>query len=764
MKQLILFILILFTSVQLSAQCETTGDRDSDGICDGIDPCPDTFNTGEDNDGDEVLNECDNSPLFNPDQEDLDGDGIGDVSDPCVDPDGDGVCGSDDICPGGDDNVDIDNDNIPDACDTCIDEDRDDICDDVDSCISTNAGSSCNDGDPCTKNDELDKDCNCRGEFMDADKDGVCDLDDICPGSDDTRDFDGDGIPDACDSSPNCYSCAPDENDKIRICHFYIGGRTATIRGTCAQIGKYFDNEGDFKEEKDHCGPCTCADAGDKDSDGDGICDKFDPCPQDPMDSDNDGICDTKDACPGSDDSMDRDDDGIPDGCDAANYCAPDYNTTWEWISKIELNDRSYTNGQSSSLELHNTTSQQLEKGIPHSLKITPEYIDDIRELSSHIYVDFNNDGDFEDSGELLNEDRSLDPIAVTLDIDDWNSGTYRMRIIVHYGRIHGPCDEDIEGEIEDLLIEIRDVQPCSQVLESFDYSIETGAEALSGGMGWVDNWGVIKEDASSQVSILTGSLSGGEGNKIGILNAAETEVLLSRAIDINLGGSSSLSFSIKLERVYGDGAVNIQLGDLGFGVSSEGSFYLEEETIGQLVLNETIEIFLQINLNQEGADDIQMWINPGDSSGDIATLTAAKELGSKLESFSININSEDRFVPSVHYIDEIQMGCDESFEDRQSSSKKNLLKQGFERPQLEIIENELSVWPNPIVRGNANVLIQGNKTTYEYQITSTNGGVVSRGLLLPGLNRLPVQQLESGVYYMTVETENGLLTKKLIF
>lgn len=61
------------------------------------------------------------------------------------------------------------------------------------------------------------------------------------------------------------------------------------------------------------CDDCT----GQMDSDGDGICDAYDSCPNSPTnDADNDGICDDLDVCFPGNDLVDNDNDGIPDDCD----------------------------------------------------------------------------------------------------------------------------------------------------------------------------------------------------------------------------------------------------------------------------------------------------------------------------------------------------------------------------------------------------------------------------------------------------------------
>jgi hypothetical protein len=127
------------------------------------------------------------------------------------------------------------------------------------------------------------------GECPDADGDGVCNDDDLCPAvaDPDQADADGDSVGDACDPCP----ADPDDTDEDGD-------------GRCGAA--------------DNCP--TVSNPGQQDADADGAGDACDPCPADPQnDTDGDGVCGDADNCPAAANpgQEDADGDGTGDACDA---------------------------------------------------------------------------------------------------------------------------------------------------------------------------------------------------------------------------------------------------------------------------------------------------------------------------------------------------------------------------------------------------------------------------------------------------------------
>jgi len=193
---------------------------------------------GSDDDNDGYRDEFDNCPfIYNPGQEDSDGDGMGNLCEACPgdgnnDEDIDGWCANEDNCPttSNPGQEDTDGDGIGDACDNCAadsnadqaDGDGDDVGDVCDNCVSdANADQADADGD--LLGDVCD---NCvddaNADQADCNGDGVGDAcDNINPDADDDN---CDGVDDNCDGTADESYTAT-----ATTCGFGVCGSTGTL-------------------------------------------------------------------------------------------------------------------------------------------------------------------------------------------------------------------------------------------------------------------------------------------------------------------------------------------------------------------------------------------------------------------------------------------------------------------------------------------------------------------------------------------------------
>ena len=185
------------------------------------------------------------------------------------------------------------------------------------------------------------------------------------------------------------------------------------------------------------------------DDDLDGEIDEIDECPIDTVLIE---ICDNK-----IDDDLDGEIDEIEDCpveiCDP--LCLPEGNSDNQWIDKISMNQVTITTGRNDGYGDFRNLRMKFGQGDSLSLWVFPGYLENVCELSIHIYADWNRDCDFDDEGELLFWKRTLNETGTNIAIPYVAVGEVTIRFIVNYGRIRSACQECIDGEIEDYTLKI---------------------------------------------------------------------------------------------------------------------------------------------------------------------------------------------------------------------------------------------------------------------------------------------------------------------
>ncbi len=247
----------------------------------------------------------------------------------------------------------------------------------------------------------------------------------------------------------------------------------------------------------------------------------------------------------------------IPENCNSTGQTVQD-----EYISRVELNTIDNTSGAQTYSDFTNI-STDLQKGDSYTISITPEWTGIVYPEGYAVWIDYNFDGDFEDSGELVfSQNSTTAPIvsgSFTVPTGGFHGFT-TMRVSMKYNDIPNPCETFQYGEVEDYTINILPecelpVARCQDIDLFLDASgnatltpemIDNAANLSTYDCG-LDSWAVSQTNfdcsniGSNSVTLTITDINGNTAICESIITVIDTEnPTITCPVDINVTATSA--------------------------------------------------------------------------------------------------------------------------------------------------------------------------------------------------------------------------------
>lgn len=236
-------------------------------------------------------------------------------------------------------------------------------------------------------------------------------------------------------------------------------------------------------------------------------------------------------------------------GGSGGGYCASaSTNVNDEYIGRVQLNTIDNTSGAQFYSDFTNV-STSLTPGSNYTITVTPVWTGTVYNEGYAVWIDYNGDEDFADSGELVwsQSPTNASPVNGSFTVPASATGTTRMRVSMKYNGIPTECESFTWGEVEDYTIEFGgspgDTQaPSVPTNLSASNTTETTTD-----LSWnasTDNVGVTGYEVF-EGGVSLGTVTGTGANITG-LTASTTYSFQVRAFDA-AGNNSALSSALQV-------------------------------------------------------------------------------------------------------------------------------------------------------------------------------------------------------------------------
>ncbi len=495
-------------------------------------------------------------------------------------------------------------------------------------------------------------------------------------------------------------------------------------------------------------------------------------------------------------------------------YCTSQgNNANFEWIQSISLGAYTNTTGNDGGYGDHTDEVIGVTAGNSYNITLTPGFSGTNYPEYWRIWVDYNGDGDFSDSGEQVfsSSGSSSSTVNGTINIPASTMITTRMRISMKYNNAPSPCESFNYGEVEDYTITIinggggGDTEaPSTPTNLSASNTTQTSTD-----LSWnasTDNVGV-----TAYRVFVDGGFVGTTANtnySVGGLSAATTYLMEVSAVDAAGNESGRAATNVTTEEggggeepIYCDAQGNnssyewIQSVAIGGFTNNSGNNGGYGDYTGQTA-NVTAGGSYNITLTPgySGTSYPERWSIWIDFNRDGDFTDAGEQVFSSASASTSPVNGTINIPGSVSGITRMRIAMKwngnatscESFQygevedysiaigggsaqlssvEEQTEAAKRPELSGINRPSA--LNNNTSqnlegviLYPNPVVNQLRVMLPQGVESM---RIVGLNGAVVKEFNTFEKSNFIDVTDLNQGVYFLQVQTAEQVFNKRFV-
>ena len=477
------------------------------------------------------------------------------------------------------------------------------------------------------------------------------------------------------------------------------------------------------------------------------------------------------------------------------NYCGSQgNNVNDEYISRVQLGSIDNSSGAGNGYSDFTNLSTSLSKNVSSTISITPTWTGTQYNEAYSVWIDYNQDGDFNDAGEQVftHSATQNSPVSGSFTVPSSAlEGATRMRVSMKYNGIPTACESFSYGEVEDYTVTISggtaDTEaPSAPTNLSANNVTETTVD-----LSWnasSDNVGVTGYDVY-QGSSLLGSATGTTAQITG-LTANTTYNFYVEAKDAE-GNISAASNTVSVT-TSGAPAVNycpsqgnnssyewidlVALNGMSNATGDDGGYADYTNQVASLPYgSNTINISagfsgssyteywkIWIDYNKNGTFESSELVVSGSSSSSATlsgtfTVPTSALAGTTRMRVSMKYNAAQTACESFSYgeVEDYTVNIGQSV-----NAIATTTQEGQELGNETIASFEAKLYPNPVSGNILNVSMNDARET-TYQVFDMMGKKVLQGNLSSGT--IQVNGLSSGVYLLKLNDGQKEVAKKFI-